>query len=99
MGSSGSGIGGPTSNSSSVGSSSSVGMGPNATGRLIGLSPLLPSSSPQGTSGPPYMVTTNSGTITVVTRTVAAGQGMALRSLSVMNRNGIIYYYTAFLLM
>lgn len=87
VGSSGGGIGGPASNPSSGGTSSSVGMGPNATGRLMGRSPLLPPSSPQGTGGPLYVVTTNSGTITVVTRTVAAGQGTGPRVVTVNTIN------------
>ncbi|KAK8731643.1 hypothetical protein OTU49_007403, partial [Cherax quadricarinatus] len=64
-----------------------VGMGPNAPGRLMGRTPLLPPSSPQGTGGPLYVVTTNSGTITVVTRTVAAGQGTGPRVVTVNTIN------------
>ncbi|XP_042223742.1 BRCA2-interacting transcriptional repressor EMSY-like isoform X2 [Homarus americanus] len=87
VGGSGGGIGGSTSNPSSVGSSSNVGIGHNAPGRLMGRTPLLPPNSPQGTGGPLYVVTTNSGTITVVTRTVAAGQGSGPRVVTVNTIN------------
>lgn len=68
-------MGVPSGNSSTGGGSSSAGIGPSAPNRLVGRTPILPPSSPQGSGGPLYVVTTNSGTITVVTRTVAAGQG------------------------
>lgn len=67
-----------------AGAASTGSVGPN--GRVLGRPPLpVPSTitqqgPPPGVGVPPggplYVVTTNSGTITVVTRTVAAGQGM-----------------------
>ncbi|CAL4102690.1 unnamed protein product, partial [Meganyctiphanes norvegica] len=61
-----------------------AGSGPGPSGRVVGRPPLPPptTATQQGPTGPPtgvgptggplYVVTTNSGTITVVTRTVAA---------------------------
>ncbi|KAG0728649.1 BRCA2-interacting transcriptional repressor EMSY [Chionoecetes opilio] len=64
-----------------------VTQGPSATGRIVGRTPILPPTSPQGTGAPLYVVTTNSGTITVVTRTVAAGQGTGPRVVTVNTIN------------
>ncbi|XP_042868570.1 BRCA2-interacting transcriptional repressor EMSY-like isoform X2 [Penaeus japonicus] len=80
-------MGVPSGNSSAGGGSSSTGIGPSAPNRLVGRTPILPPSSPQGSGGPLYVVTTNSGTITVVTRTVAAGQGTGPRVVTVNTIN------------
>ncbi|ROT78590.1 EMSY protein [Penaeus vannamei] len=80
-------MGVPSGNSSTGGGSSSAGIGPSAPNRLVGRTPILPPSSPQGSGGPLYVVTTNSGTITVVTRTVAAGQGTGPRVVTVNTIN------------
>ncbi|XP_069168829.1 BRCA2-interacting transcriptional repressor EMSY isoform X2 [Procambarus clarkii] len=87
VGGSGGGIGVSSNNPSSVGAGSSVGLGHSGPGRLMGRTPLIPPNSPQGTGGPLYVVTTNSGTITVVTRTVAAGQGTGPRVVTVNTIN------------
>lgn len=57
-------------------STTGMNVGTGGSGRLVGRTPILPPNSPQGSGAPLYVVTTNSGTITVVTRTVAAGQGI-----------------------
>ncbi|XP_063870292.1 BRCA2-interacting transcriptional repressor EMSY-like isoform X4 [Scylla paramamosain] len=67
--------------------SSGITPGSSTTGRLVGRAPILPPSSPQGSGAPLYVVTTNSGTITVVTRTVAAGQGTGPRVVTVNTIN------------
>ncbi|XP_068226882.1 BRCA2-interacting transcriptional repressor EMSY isoform X5 [Palaemon carinicauda] len=87
VGGSGSGLGGPSNISSTGGTSSTGGLSSNTPSRLMGRPPLLPPNSPQGTGGPLYVVTTNSGTITVVTRTVAAGQGTGPRVVTVNTIN------------
>ncbi|KAK4311246.1 hypothetical protein Pmani_017239 [Petrolisthes manimaculis] len=78
LGSSGTGVG-------SSSGSSSVGMGPPSTGgRGVGR-PATATTSPQA-SAPPLFVT-NPGSITVVTRTVAAGQGTGPRVVTVNTIN------------
>ncbi|MPC22840.1 hypothetical protein E2C01_015867 [Portunus trituberculatus] len=67
--------------------SSGISPGSSTTGRLVGRAPILPPSSTQGSGAPLYVVTTNSGTITVVTRTVAAGQGTGPRVVTVNTIN------------
>ncbi|KAK7072800.1 hypothetical protein SK128_019848 [Halocaridina rubra] len=83
VGATGSSIGGPSIGTASGSSNTAGGNTSNTPGRLIGRPPLLPPTSPQGAGGPLYVVTTNSGTITVVTRTVAAGQGTGPRVVTV----------------
>ncbi|XP_066941820.1 BRCA2-interacting transcriptional repressor EMSY isoform X2 [Macrobrachium rosenbergii] len=87
VGGSGGGLGGPSNLSNTGGNSSTGGLSSNTPNRLMGRPPLLPPNSPQGTGGPLYVVTTNSGTITVVTRTVAAGQGTGPRVVTVNTIN------------
>ncbi|XP_076052935.1 uncharacterized protein LOC143032307 isoform X2 [Oratosquilla oratoria] len=67
--------------STNSGGTNTSAVGPATTGRLLSRPPTVPSVS--GGSGPLYVVTTNSGTISVVTRTVAAGQGSGPRVVTV----------------
>ncbi|XP_050719963.1 mucin-5AC-like isoform X2 [Eriocheir sinensis] len=82
--------GGATSTTSTIitpTSTTGMNVGTGGSGRLVGRTPILPPSSPQGSGAPLYVVTTNSGTITVVTRTVAAGQGTGPRVVTVNTIN------------